>query len=129
MTSLRTLRPVLLSLIAAVALALPAAALAAGFTAHLYIGTHTPRVGRQRITVTATRGRQKLSGRVSYQFTYNGAVVGRAPRGLVQPRRLPRHAQVAGQGRRAHHPSGGGREHTVRDRVPPLVDQGLPVAR
>lgn len=81
MTSLRTLRPVLLSLIAAAVLALPAAALAAGFTAHLYIGTHTPRVGRQRITVTATRGRQKLSGRVSYQFTYNGAVVGRAPGG------------------------------------------------
>ncbi len=50
------------------ALALPTSALAGGFTAHLFLSTHQPKVGHQPIKVTATRGRQKLSGNVSYQF-------------------------------------------------------------
>lgn len=64
------------------AVSLPASALAAPpFTAKLFIGTHQPKVGKQPLTVTATRGRQRLSGTVRYQFLYNGLVVGRQPGG------------------------------------------------
>ena len=62
-------------------LALPASALAGGFTARLYLSTHQPKVGKQPIKVTAYRGRTKLSGSVSYLF-YLGRTntrVGRAP--------------------------------------------------
>lgn len=59
------------------ALALPASAMAAGFTAALHVSTHQPRVGRWPITVTADRGHQKLSGVVSYRFLFHGAIVGR----------------------------------------------------
>jgi hypothetical protein len=76
-------RSVLLPALAAVAvaLALPASALAGGFTARLYAPNHQPNVGNWRITVTATRGAQKLSGRVYYRFLYNGAVVRTVPGG------------------------------------------------
>jgi hypothetical protein len=71
---------VLALLAATLALALPAGASGAGFTARLLgTPTHQPRVGRWPITVTATRGRQKLSGSVSYQFLYQGQVVSRQP--------------------------------------------------
>lgn len=63
------------------ALALPTSALAGGFKAHLFLATHQPKVGHQPIKVTATRGRQKLSGNVSYLF-YLGRTaqkVGHAP--------------------------------------------------
>jgi hypothetical protein len=71
----RRLRPVLAAAVALVALAAPASALAGGFTARLYAPNHQPRVGLWRITVTATRGRQKLSGQVNYRFLYHGSVV------------------------------------------------------
>lgn len=57
------------------ALALPGSAAAAGFTATLSAPTHTPAVGKEQITVTATRGTQKLSGSVNYEFLYSGQVV------------------------------------------------------
>jgi hypothetical protein len=60
-------------------LALPGIALAGGFTAQLSAPTHTPKVGAERITVTATRGNQKLSGNVSYHFLFGGQVVSRQP--------------------------------------------------
>lgn len=78
---MRTLRAQVLLVVAAAALALPAGALAGGFTAHLQIGTHQPRVGTQRLTVTATRGRTKLSGTVRYRFLYHGQVVSTQPGG------------------------------------------------
>ena len=74
-------RSILVAAVAAVALALPASALAGGFTAHLSAPNHEPKVGNWRITVTANRGGQKLSGTVSYRFLYNHAVVGRQPGG------------------------------------------------
>ncbi len=70
--------PLLLAAIAAT-LALPATALAGGFTAHLYIGSHTPKVGAQPITVTANHGKQKLSGNVNYRFLFQGQVVSTQP--------------------------------------------------
>jgi hypothetical protein len=67
-------------IVSTLALALPAGAAAGGFTARLLdTPTHQPRVGRWSITVTAMRGRQKLSGTVSYQFLYQGQVVSRQP--------------------------------------------------
>jgi hypothetical protein len=78
---LRRLRPVLAGAVAVLALALPGSALAGGFTAHLYAATHQPRVGYMPITVTATRGAQKLSGSVNYQFLFNGVVVSHQPGG------------------------------------------------
>lgn len=69
-----------LALLAALAMmALPATALAGGFTAHLYVATHQPKVGYQPIKVTATRGSQKLSGTVSYRFLLNGIQVSKQP--------------------------------------------------
>ena len=67
--------------IAIVALALPAAAQAGGFTARLYAPGHQPRVGKWSIKVTATRGRQKLSGSVSYRYLFQGVVVSTQPGG------------------------------------------------
>jgi hypothetical protein len=73
------LGPVLALLAALVVMAVPATALAGGFTAHLYISTHQPKVGYQPIKVTATRGSQKLSGSVSYRFLLNGTQVSKQP--------------------------------------------------
>jgi hypothetical protein len=60
-------------------LVVPATAFAGGFTADLYASGHEPRVGRWPIKVTATRGQQKLSGDVDYQFVFQDAVVKREP--------------------------------------------------
>ena len=71
----RRARLALLGAAAILALALPAPALAGGFTARLYAPNHQPKVGFWHITVTATRGGQKLSGTVNYRFLFNGFVV------------------------------------------------------
>jgi hypothetical protein len=60
-------------------LALPGSALAGGFTAHLFLSTHQPKVGVQPVKVTATRGRQKLSGNVNYQFFLGTTMVSHKP--------------------------------------------------
>lgn len=66
--------------VAALALALPGTALARGFTEHVRFPNHTPTMNRKwPITVTATRGRAKLSGTILYQFLYAGSVVGHRP--------------------------------------------------
>lgn len=78
---MRSIRTRLALLVLVGTLAMPATALAGGFTAKLRIGSHQPRVGLQPLTVTATKGRQKLSGTVSYRFLWNGMVVGRRPGG------------------------------------------------
>jgi hypothetical protein len=75
------LRDAVLILVAAVALALPASAWAGSFSARLYAPNHQPKVGKWRIKVTARRGRQKLSGTVSYRFLYAGQVVSTQPGG------------------------------------------------
>ncbi len=72
-------RAILVAAVATLTLAWPAAALAGGFTARLYAPSHEPKVGTWRIRVTATRGRQRLSGKVSYRFVYHGQVVSRQP--------------------------------------------------
>jgi hypothetical protein len=61
------------------ALATAPSALAGGFTARLYAPTHTPKVGRMSIEVTATRGSQRLSGSVKYRFLYSGQLVSTQP--------------------------------------------------
>jgi hypothetical protein len=73
----RRFRALVPAAVAVLAMAFPAAALAGGFTAHLYTPnqTHQPRVGIWHIKVTATRGGQKLSGDVNYRFLYQGTVV------------------------------------------------------
>jgi hypothetical protein len=79
---IRRLRLALVGAAAILVLALPASALAGGFTARLYTPGpkhHQPRVGKWRIMVTATRGRQKLSGHVNYRFLYQGQIVSRRP--------------------------------------------------
>lgn len=64
--------------VAVFALALPATAQAGGFSAHLYAPNHQPKARKLwPIKVTATRGRQKLSGSVYYRFFYNGTLVSR----------------------------------------------------
>lgn len=57
------------------ALAVPALASAAPFSARLSAPNHQPHANTKwPITVTVTRGRAKLSGSVRYQFLYNGVV-------------------------------------------------------
>jgi hypothetical protein len=64
----------------ALAVAIPSAASAAAFTAHLEAPNHTPIANKKWwITVTATKGRTKLSGSVSYRFLFDGQVVGSKP--------------------------------------------------
>lgn len=64
-------------MVTALALAVPASASAAAFTAHLHAPNHSPVAGKKwAITVTATHGSAKLSGSVRYQFLYGGTVVG-----------------------------------------------------
>jgi hypothetical protein len=66
----------LLTLLVAALLALPASASAAPFKAVLHAPDHTPTVNAKwRITVDVTRGAQKLSGSVRYEFLYAGQVV------------------------------------------------------
>jgi len=72
----RLLVPVLIT----VALVVPASASAAAFTARLTAPNHTPTANKLwPITVTATRGRTKLSGSVRYEFLYSGSVVSHQP--------------------------------------------------
>ena len=67
-------------LLAALALAVPATASAAAFKAHLTAPNHSPTANKPwPITVTATRGATKLSGSVRYQFLLYGSVVSRQP--------------------------------------------------
>ncbi len=62
------------------ALALPAAALAGGFTIRVRIANHTPIAGKRwPIELTVTRGRERLSGTVRYQFMFAGVVVRTQP--------------------------------------------------
>jgi hypothetical protein len=64
----------------ALALAVPATASAAGFTARLYAPNHSPVVNKGwPIKVTARRGGRKLSGSVRYQFVFGGSVVASKP--------------------------------------------------
>lgn len=78
---MRSARPTFRSVVAAAALviglALPATAAAGGFTARLHANGHEPHVGMWPVTVTATRGRQKLSGSVYYRFLWHGQLVNR----------------------------------------------------
>lgn len=81
-TARRALAPLLATLFTAAALALPATAVAAGFTAHLYAPNHQPEVGAKwRIKVTATRGGRALSGTVRYRYLSYGSVVATRPGG------------------------------------------------
>ncbi len=58
------------------ALVVPASASAAAFRAHLKAPNHTPTMNRKwPITVTVTRGRARLSGKVSYRFLFQDQVV------------------------------------------------------
>ena len=64
----RRLLLALIGVIAAVAVLAPSA-LASGFTLHVKFPNHTPTVNKAwRITITANRGRQKLSGTIKYVF-------------------------------------------------------------
>jgi uncharacterized protein (DUF58 family) len=64
----RRLLLVLTGVIAALAVLAPTA-LASGFTLHVKFPNHTPVAGKAwRITITATKGRQKLSGTIKYVF-------------------------------------------------------------
>ena len=75
----RSVRLVIL-LTAALALLVPATASAAMFTAHLKAPNHTPTAKKPwPITVTATRGKTKLSGNVKYEFLFDGSVVSHQP--------------------------------------------------
>ena len=56
-------------MVVALALLIPSAALASGFTAHVKFPNHRPVVNKPwRITITANRGRQKLNGTIKYVF-------------------------------------------------------------
>jgi hypothetical protein len=80
MVSFALAPPRLLAAAVSLALALPASASAAGFTAHLSAPDHTPKAGRNwPITVTARRGSHKLSGSVRYEFVFQGQVVSHQP--------------------------------------------------
>jgi hypothetical protein len=73
-------RASLVLIFTALALALPAGASAAAFTARLHAPNHSPTAGKKwPITVTATRGRTKLGGSVRYQFLFGGQVVSSQP--------------------------------------------------
>jgi hypothetical protein len=62
------------------ALAVPAAASAAAFSAKLTAPNHTPTANKRwPITVTVTRGRTKLSGSVRYQFLFEGQLEASRP--------------------------------------------------
>lgn len=66
----------LVTLLAAALLALPANGSAAPFKAVLHAPDHAPTVqAKWRITVDVTRGAQKLSGSIRYEFLFAGQVV------------------------------------------------------
>jgi hypothetical protein len=69
------LRRLAVGLVAVAALAVPAGASAASFTAKLSEPSHTPSVGGQKISVTVTKGKTKLSGSVNYKFLFDGQTV------------------------------------------------------
>jgi hypothetical protein len=70
----RPLRPIALGLV--VAAMLPATALAASFKVTPHIANHRPIVNKKwPVELTVTKGRTKLSGTVSYEFLFEGAVV------------------------------------------------------
>ena len=70
----RLIRPAALALL--VMLALPATALAASFKITPHIAGHTPTVNvKWPVRLTVTSGRKKLSGRVRYEFLFQGTVV------------------------------------------------------
>jgi hypothetical protein len=73
------LSSVLAVLAALAVMALPATALASGFTAHLHVPSHQPKVGKWPLRVTATRGSQKPSGSVSFRFLLDGTQVSKQP--------------------------------------------------
>ncbi|HEX4010697.1 MAG TPA: hypothetical protein VHX62_11835 [Solirubrobacteraceae bacterium] len=76
MSSSRPIRRALFALVVAAALALPASALAAGFTAQLSAPNHRPIANKKwPITVKATRGTTQLAGTVSYRFLSYGTIV------------------------------------------------------
>ena len=59
----------LAGVVAALAVLIPSSALASGFTAHVKFPNHHPVANKPwRITITATRGRQKLNGTIKYVF-------------------------------------------------------------
>ena len=65
------------------ALVIPASASAAAFTARLKAPNHTPTMNKKWwITVTATRGRAKLSGKVSYRFVTSAGTFSRPGHGF-----------------------------------------------
>ncbi len=62
------------------ALAVPASASAAAFSIRLHAPNHSPTAGRRwPITLDVRRGRAKLSGRVRYQFLFDGQLVAQRP--------------------------------------------------
>ena len=75
------MRSRLVLVLTALALAVPASAVAAApFTAKLQAPNHSPTAGKKwYITVTATHGRTKLSGSVKYQFLFQGTVQSTQP--------------------------------------------------
>jgi hypothetical protein len=79
---MRSLSRLAAPVVAALALAVPATAAAAGFTAHFYAPNHTPIANRYwHVTTTATHNGTKLRGSVRYQFLFGGQVVSRQPGG------------------------------------------------
>jgi hypothetical protein len=63
------------------ALIVPSAALARPFNSTLQVPTHRPRVGPERIRVTATHNGRGLCGTVSYVYYWNGQKVSHQPGG------------------------------------------------
>ena len=60
-------------------LAAPAVASSPGITAKLSAPTHTPKVGGEKISITVTKGKLKLSGSVKYAFYFSGQLVSTQP--------------------------------------------------
>ncbi|MGC9221050.1 MAG: hypothetical protein ACP5H2_06820 [Solirubrobacteraceae bacterium] len=62
--------------VSAAALAFPMAAMAASFKLTPHIRNHTPIINRKwPLEIDVTKGRDKLSGTVKYQFLFSGSVV------------------------------------------------------
>ncbi|HWF25328.1 MAG TPA: hypothetical protein VG275_07775 [Solirubrobacteraceae bacterium] len=79
---MRSISRLVAPVVAALALAVPATASAAGFTAHFYAPNHTPIANQYwHVTTTATHNGTKLSGSVRYQFLFGGTVVSSRPGG------------------------------------------------
>ena len=66
--------------VATLAVALPTAASANGFTAHVHFPNHTPVMNKKwPITVTATKNGRKLNGKLKYQFLLGSTVEATRP--------------------------------------------------